>query len=74
VAISRTILNRRLMSQIRLFPEFGSSLGIGPADEDYQIRRKSPLGLRRSIKTGPKRIRSAPRSLPPRSDDETRID
>ena len=58
--IRRTTPKKRLMSQIRLFRKFGSSLRMSPADEDYQIRRKSPLGLRRSIKTGRKRIRSAP--------------
>jgi len=37
-----------VVDHLRLFREFGSSLGMGPADEDYEIRRKLPLGLRRS--------------------------
>jgi len=32
--IRRTIRENRVMSQIRLFRKFGSSLRIGPADED----------------------------------------
>jgi hypothetical protein len=55
--------------QIRLFGEFGSLWVMGPADEDYENSTEAAVGTA-PLKTGPKRIRSAP----PRSEDESRID
>jgi hypothetical protein len=57
----------------RLFRKFGSSLGMGPADEDIRNKTEVAVGTA-PLKTGPKRTRSAPRSVPPRSEDESRID